>query len=455
MTTPHRPSGQPEEPFTEVAPLPSPLPAAPGAVQEGIPTTTGLIRPLQATGSYIWLLVLAQFGIFVAFITPLAISLAVLVSTLAPGHDEYLGYIIGAGSVVVMIITPIVGILSDRTRTRLGRRRPWILGGMLIGVVSLFVMGAAPSIFILGVGWVLAQIGWGQALAMLTTSMADTLPEHQRGKVAGFVGFATQVAPVAGVIIAGSLVGDPLLLFVIPGVVGVFFVTLFLLFSREQDSRQMVIGEPLTLGTALGKYLFNPIQYSDFSLVWLGRFCFYFGLTLNTTFTAFFFAARLEVDVTEVAGVLATLSLIGIAATTIGAIGGGFLSDKLRRRRLFVLLASLIFAGGVVMEAFATDLPMLFVGSLIASVGIGAFSAVDQALLLDVLPERDTDAGRFMGIAGFATAIPQSVAPFLAPLVLVIGATADGGKNYTLLYVIAGVITVIGGLVVMRVRQVR
>lgn len=452
MTTPYNPGSQAEEPRTE---LPSSLPAPPGALQEGIRTATGLIRPLQATRSYIWLLVLAQFGIFVAFITPIAISLAVRLSALAPGHDEYLGYITGAGSIVVMIITPIVGILSDRTRSRLGRRRPWILGGMIVGVGSLFVMGLAPNVILLGLGWILAQIGWGQALAILTTSMADTLPEHQRGKVAGFVGFATQVAPVAGVIIAGSLVGDPLLLFLVPGIVGVLFLTLFLLFSREQDSRQMIVSAVFTIGVMFRKYLFNPAKYPDFSLVWAGRFCFYFGLTLNTTFTAFFFAARLNISVEEVAGVLATVSLVGIAATTIGAIGGGFLSDKLRRRRLFVLLASVIFAVGVVTEALASDFTMLFIGALIASVGIGAFSAVDQALLLDVLPERDTDAGRFMGIAGFATAIPQAIAPFLAPFILAIGATASAGKNYTLLYFIAGAITVVGGLLVLGVRQVR
>ncbi|WP_235281698.1 MFS transporter [Microbacterium azadirachtae] len=416
---------------------------------------TGLIRPARASSSYIWLLILAQFGIFVAFITPLAISLAVRLAVLAPANEEYLGYITGSGSVVVMIITPIIGILSDRTRSRFGRRRPWVLGGMLVGVVSLFVMGAAPSVFLLGAGWVLAQIGWGTSLAQVTTSMADTLPEHQRGKVAGFVGFATQVAPVAGVIIAGYLVGDALLMFLIPGVVGVVFVLLFVLFSREQDSRMMTFAEKLTFGSALGKYIFNPAKYPDYSLVWVGRFLFYFGLTLNTTFTAFFFASRLDVGVDKVAGVLATLSFVGIAATTIGALGGGWLSDKLRRRRLFVLVASLIFAAGVIMEAVATDVPMLFAGSLVASVGIGAFSAVDQALLLDVLPERDTDAGRFMGIAGFATAIPQAVAPFLAPLILVIGATAAGEKNYTLLYWVAGAITVIGGFVVMRIRSVR
>ncbi|MBS1908230.1 MAG: MFS transporter [Actinobacteria bacterium] len=400
-------------------------------------------------------MVLAQFGVFVAFITPLAISLSVSLSYLAPQHEEYLGYITGSGSVVVMIITPIIGILSDRTRTRLGRRRPWIIGGMLVGIGSLFVMGTAPTVLLLGAGWILAQIGWGTALANITTSMADTLPEQQRGKVAGLVGFATQVAPVAGVVIAGSFVADPLLMFLIPGVAGVVFTTLFILFSREQDSRKMVFAEALTFTRALKKYIFNPLKHADYSLMWAGRFLFYFGLTLNTTFSAFFFASRLGVGVSEVAGVLATLSFIGIGATTLGAIGGGFLSDKLRRRRIFVLAASLIFAAGVFMQALASDLPLLFAGSLVASVGIGAFSAIDQALLLDVLPDRDTDAGRFMGIAGFATSIPQAVAPFIAPAILVIGATTAGGKNYSLLFWIAGFITLLGGLVVMRIRSVR
>lgn len=455
MTTPPNPSSDQSEVAAVLPPASSPLPPAPGAIEEGIRTVTGLIRPIKASRSFITLLVLAQFGVFVALITPLAISLAVRVSTLAPGRDEYLGYITGAGSVVVMIITPIVGVLSDRTRTRLGRRRPWIIGGMLVGVVSLFVMGSAPSVIILGLGWILAQIGWGQALAMVTTSMADMLPEQQRGKAAGLVGFATQVAPVAGVVIAGSLVGDPLLMFVVPGIVGVILLTLFIVFSREQDSREMIVAETLTFASALKKYIFNPVQFSDFSLVWLGRFLFYFGLTLATTFTAFFFASRLGIAVDEVAGVLATLSLIGILATTLGAIGGGFLSDKLRRRRMFVLLASLIFAIGTVMQGVAPGLPWLIAGSLIASVGIGAFSAVDQALLLDVLPERDTDAGRFMGIAGFATAIPQAVAPFVAPAILAIGIASAGDKNYGLLYIIAGIVTVIGGFVVLRVRGAR
>lgn len=439
--------GEPLVPPSGLAPAPA---TDPESVAEGAETQPQLAK---VGARYIWFMVLAQFGVFVAFITPLAISLAIRVAQLAPAHQEYLGYITGAGALAVMITGPFLGVASDRTRTRLGRRRPFMIAGTLLGVVSLVVMAQAPSILILGAGWVLAQLGWGQVLSNLQISTADRLPESQRGKVAGLTGFATQIAPVFGVVIAGGFAADPLLLFLVPGAVGVVLVALFVLLVHEEDSRGMVLHR-LRLGGLLAKYLYNPKHHPDFSWNWLGRFLFYFGLTLNTTFTAFFFADRLGIAVDQVAGIIATLGAAGVLATTAGAIGGGFLSDRLRRRRVFVLLGGALMAAGMVLMAFSTALPVLIAGSLTTSVGLGLFAAVDQALLLDVLPEKDTDAGRFMGITGFATSIPQSVAPLIAPLFLAVGA-AGAQKNYTLLFIVAAVLVLLGGTAIMRIRHVR
>lgn len=413
----------------------------------------GLVELQRVNARYIWFMVLAQFGVFMAFITPIAISLAIRVEQVAPGHAEYLGYITGAGALFVMLTAPFMGVWSDRTRTRLGRRRPFMIGGMVVGVVSLIVMALAPSVPLLGLGWILAQWGWGTVLSNLQISTADRLPESQRGKVGGLTGFATQVAPVFGVIIAQFFTGNALLLFLLPGAVGVILVTLFVVLVHEDDSRAMPV-QRLTIASLLRKYLYNPAAYPDFSLNWLGRFLFYFGLTLNTTFTAFFFADRMGVRVDQVAGVIAALGGIGVLATTAGAIGGGFLSDRLRRRRIFLAVGGAIMAVGMVMMAVSNALPVLIAGSLTVSLGIGLFAAVDQALLLDVLPEKDTDAGRFMGITGFATSIPQSVAPLLASAILLIGVTGDQ-KNYTLLYLVAAGLVLLGGLVILRIRSVR
>ena len=109
---------------------------------------------------------------------------------------------------------------------------------------------------------------------------------------------------------------------------------------------------------------------------------------------------------------------------------------------------------GMLTMAFSTEMPALIAGSLIVSLGIGGFAAVDQALLLDVLPERETDAGRFMGITGFATSIPQSLAPLAASGILLIGVTGDD-RNYPLLFIVAAASVVIAGAVVLRIRSVR
>lgn len=443
-----------ETPPVSVAPE-SPITGAHGVEAETVPAAFVQEPDLpKVSAKYIWLMVLAQLGVFIAFITPIAISLAVKVNQIAPGQEQNLGYILGAGSLTVMLTGPLLGILSDRTRTRLGRRVPFIVGGTALGVMSLVVMANSASIPVLMMGWMLAQLGWGQALAGLNASQADRLPESQRGKVSGLVGFATQIGPVIGVISAGSLMSNSLLLFLVPGIAGVVFCLLFVLFAREASSKDLVVQDRLSLRLIASKYLYNPRQYKDFSWNWLARFLFYFGLTLNTTFTAFFMASRLGVSLQEVAGVIATLGGIGILATTAGAIGGGFLSDKIRMRKPIVLAAALIFATGIVVMAFAHDLNIIMIGSVLTSIGIGGFSAVDQALLLDVLPEKKTNAGRFLGITGFATSIPQAAAPLLAPLFLAIGATATE-KNYTLLYLVAAGITLLGGLVVLRIKSVR
>ncbi len=402
---------------------------------------------------YIWFMVLAQFGVFMAFITPLAISLTIRVNTLVPGHPEVLGYITATGALFVMLTGPLMGIWSDRTRTRFGRRRPFMVGGMLVGVVSLVVMALAPTPVVLGAGWVLAQWGWGTTLGNLQISTADRLPAHQRGQVAGLTSFATQVAPVLGVMLAQFFTADPLLLFLVPGAVGVVLVTAFVTLVHEADSRELP-RETLTVGGLLTKYLYNPARYPDFSLNWLGRFFFYFGITLNTTFTAFFFASRLGITVEAVAGVIAMLSLGGVVAVTAGAIGGGFCSDRFRRRRVFVLAGGLVMAAGMIVQAFSSTLPVLVAGSLTASVGLGLFAAVDQALLLDVLPEKDTDAGRFMSITGFATSIPQSIAPLAASAILLVGVTGDQ-RNYTLLFCVAAALVAAGGAVILGIRSVR
>ncbi|WP_019927266.1 MFS transporter [Nocardia sp. BMG111209] len=316
-------------------------------------------------------------------------------------------------------------------------------------------MAISPNIVLLAVSWMVAQLGWSAAANSLLLSQADRLPEHQRGKVAGLSGVVQMVAAVAGTAIASGFIGNTLLVFVVPGLIGGLGMFCWTVFNHEDDARALDRSEALTAARMLSGLVFDPRHHPDFAWNWLGRLLFNFGVTFATTFTTLFFASRLTDDgqVAGIGGFVAVLSIVGVVATAGGALAGGLLSDRLRRRRVFVLLSGVMFTvGAIIMAEGGSEVAVLVVGSSLTSVGLGVFAAVDQAIVLDVLPERGSDAGRFVGINGYSTSIAQGVAPVLAAPILQIGA-AGAGKNYSLLFLIAAVCTLAGGLIVVsRVR---
>lgn len=414
------------------------------------PTGSVIVRKPVSAG-YIWLLILGTLGGFAALVAPIGISLSLRVQELAPQNVEVLGYVVGAGAAISALAAPLTGMWSDRLRSRFGRRRPFALVGAIVGVIAFVFIAGAPSIPLLIAGWMLAQLGWGTTLNSFLLSQADRLPEEQRGKVAGLSGVVQMVASVLGVGIASAFIGNNYLVFLVPGVFGLFFVMLWVFFVKEPSSLDRPRPAKLTGGAILTQMVFNPRKHSDFAWNWLGRLFFNFGVTFATTFTTLFFASRLATggQVSEAGPLILILSLGGVLATAGGALLGGFLSDKLKRRRIFVLLAGVGFTAGAIIMAFGgANAIVLISGSLITSIGLGIFAAVDQAIVLDVLPERDTEAGRFVGINVYSTSIAQAIAPIVAVPLLVIGMTG-ADKNYSLLFLVAAACTLIGGTLVM------
>lgn len=417
------------------------------AAKTGEPTT-----PMSR--SYILWLMLASFGASMAMMVPLSYGIAVRITELAPGHEEVLGYITGTAQLVYLLISPLVGIWSDRTRTRFGRRSPFIYLGTAIGLIGLVVIGMAPNLLLVGAGWVLGMTGWSIAGAALQTLQADKLPEKQRGKVSALTGLMTQIAPVLGIGVAYAVSSSTLLIFLVPGLIGAVLLALFPLIKPEGSSRDIPQREHVTVRSVVTSYGFNVRKYPDFAWNWLGRFVFFVGLYFNTTFGTFFYAQRLDLPVREVAGIVATVGMIGVLAAATGALVGGFLSDKLQRRRLFVMLAALIFVAGAVVEATAWSLPQIIVGAVLMQLAIAVFATVDQAIVYAIIPERD-QAGRYMAVIQFAQKIPSAVAPLLAGVVITIGAVG-GVKNYTLLYLVGAVFALVGGLIILlKVKSVR
>src|ERR1700733_4951103 len=123
-----------------------PLGAASGleSAAEGIGSTSVLVEEprVKVRKRYIFGLVFTTLALYVAFVTPIAYSLQVRVAQIDPaGKNGGIALAIAIPGIIVIFTTPLVGVLSDRTRSRFGRRRPWFLGGMIVGLIGSIIVG--------------------------------------------------------------------------------------------------------------------------------------------------------------------------------------------------------------------------------------------------------------------------------------------------------------------------
>ena len=124
-------------------------------------------------------------------------------------------------------------------------------------------------------------------------------------------------------------------------------------------------------------------------------------------------------------------TLVQAGGIIVASLIGGRLSDRAGRRKPFVVAAAIIYAAAMFVIAAAHSFDGFLVGMAIGGLGFGLYLAVDLALVADVVSH--TENGKDLGVFNIANALPFSLAPAVAPLIL---AAADG--NYGVLYAVAG-----------------
>ncbi|CAN5167729.1 MFS transporter [soil metagenome] len=406
----------------------------------------------RARPGFIALYAIGYVGAYVALITPVATTLALKVGELDPeGKETSLGLIAALGALMAIVSNALSGALSDRTRSGLGRRRPWIIWGAAGGVVALAIVGFAPTLLIATIGWLLAQLTLNMVLAALQALLPDQVPLEQRARASAVLGISQQVSPLLGIGIAygvqaaGGGIG---LMFLVPAVVGA--IMLGILVARIRDVPHESAGTFSFREFVAGFSIAKGKRY-DFGWAWFGRFFVILGFAVYTTYQVYFIADRLGVSGPDVVLMQLYALLIFSAVLTASAIVSGRISDRTGRRKPFVFAAAAIVGVGLTMLALTNSLPFFFLAAAVMGVGIGAFFAVDLALITDVLPDREHQAAKDLGIFNIANSLPQSVAPAIAPLFLAIG----GGGNYTALFIAGGVFSVIGALLIAPIRAVK
>lgn len=404
-----------------------------------------------ASAGFITAFVAAVLGVAVATLAPLSVTLALRIQQLDPENaPASLSLVLGVAAVVALLSGPFFGQLSDRTTSRWGMRRPWLLGGLLVGLIGLAILSMSASIPMMLLGWCITQLGFSALNAALAALLIDHVPELQRGKVSGLVGMCQAVGVVTGVFLV-QLVGTSVaLMFLVPGALAAATVIALSLVLRDRRL-DPADRSRYDFRAFARSFWVNPLRHRAFGWAWLGRFLMMTGFAILQTYQVYYLSDQLGFDAAAIPGLVLQSTLLLTAAVVVSSVGCGWLSDRLRRRKIFVLGSAALYGVAMIVVATAQTWETFLVGIVIGGLALGTYLAVDLALVAQVLPNGGATAAKDLGVFNIANAVPQMVAPAIAPLFLAIGS----GGNYTALFIGAAAFSLLGALAIQPIRGVR
>ncbi|WP_139196616.1 MFS transporter, partial [Curtobacterium sp. MMLR14_014] len=211
----------------------TPEPGSPALLnpEEGI---TQPVSTVKVGIGYQIALFLGQFGLFVALMAPVYVSMQLKAQALV-GDDaaNVIGSVLPIGAFGALIMNPLAGALSDRTRTRWGRRRPWLLSGVVVFAIALAWIAYSPDVLNLTLAWLLAQLAANATLATLLASFADNVPQLQRGRSSSIIALAQNIAVLAGTYLSVFFVANLPVLFIAPGILAIILVAVYAVVARD------------------------------------------------------------------------------------------------------------------------------------------------------------------------------------------------------------------------------
>lgn len=411
------------------------------------PADRALREPTEsAPRLWVLWLVLASIGLWSGFFGPIQVLLAQQSEAISPDHKAaVLSLVTGVGALVSTVLNPVWGAFSDRTTLRVGRRLPWVLGGAAVGAVAMVLLSGADSVWRLVLAWALAQAALNAMLAAITATVPDQVPTRERGVVGGVLAIAQTAGVIVGSGIAaatGSIAAGYLTI----AVVLVATTVPYALNARDIPLPKELRPE-FHWGAFLRGFWVSPRQHPDFGWAWLTRFLMNLGNSLLILYLLFYLKDAVHLSDDEAEDAVFTLTAVYGLVTVVTAFVGGWWSDRVGKRKVFVIWSGLIAAVALMTFAFIHTMPAAYVGAVVLGIGFGAYTAVDFALITQVLPGA-ADRAKDLGVINIANALPQVLAPVLAAAVLGLG------LDYAGVYLLAAAVSVLGSILVRRIRSV-
>ncbi|MGW4473963.1 MFS transporter [Nonomuraea sp. NPDC004354] len=405
-----------------------------GVRQDGLPK---LLTVLGAGNAVMYALYLGVGGLLVQ----------VQIAEIDPADKvANVGLVAGVSAIFATVFNPIGGTLSDRTtRSRWGRRNPWIIGGALAALATMLLMSQVSTIPMILLAWSLAQAMMNIYQAAITAIVPDRVPEERRGTASAVLGVALSIGTIAGTQVAVFFVGDISLGYLVFGSAVVLGALLIVTLTHDpRPGEYEVVATPRR---SLADFV-SALRHRDFLWVFLGRAMMILGYFMPLMFTLFILQDNIGIPKDQAPQAVATITIVSTLTGILATVVCGPLSDRLDRRKLFVTVSGVAAALSMLLPLLWPTWTSMLVFSAVQGAAFGAYSAVDIAIVTLVLPSKK-DAARDMGILNIANAGPQMIAPFLAATII-----ANLG-GYPSLWLAAIVISLVGAVAVLPVKGVR
>lgn len=416
-------------------------------------TAEGVRPTARVRGGFIAGYTLAQIGAYTAFLPLFQILLPLQAMAIDPVHKaELFSRIALLGAVVAGAANLLAGALSDRTTSRFGRRRPWLIAGTAGTLISYGLIHAAHTETTLLAGVLLFQLTFNFLFAALLALIADRVPDRQKGLVSALMGLGLPMGNIIGVVVIGGLIADGAWRYVALGAIVVLAVVPFTLRLTDPPLTPR-IGAALAIGDILRSLWVDPRRQPDFALAWAGRVLVITAFSLIQSYMLFYLQdaigyARLFPGQRAEQG-LALLTTVSTLASVTAGLACGLASDRLGRRKVFTSLGAAVMAAAILGLAFEPAWPAVLVCYAVFGCGSGCYYAVDIALITQVLPSVKT-AGKDLGLVNLSNTLPQVIAPALGVWFL-----RAAHADFRSLFLVAAAAGLAGAVVILPIRSVR
>ncbi|MEI6913914.1 MAG: MFS transporter [Armatimonadota bacterium] len=387
---------------------------------------------------------------------------------LAPGRPaETAGLLLGMGAIPALVVPLLVGPLSDRCMSKLGRRRPYMIAGTainLIGLALIWMAGTQLMLWLYFVGYLVNNIGNNIATGSYNGVIPDIVPPDQRGAASGWMAAMSQLGTVVGVFSAALLMnaGRVAESFVVVAFCLVLSLAATVLGVRERPRDTMP--DRLDIVGFVKNLWIDPRKHPDFAWVWITRALVVMGLWTMQEYMQFYLVDIVGVPEASkeiITGYVLVISLL--CATFTGLIGGG-ISDRVGRKRV-VYVANGTIAAACFAFLLSPSIVYVYFVAAVFGLGFGAYYSVDWALGCDVLPNKD-DAGKDMAVWHISMVLPQSIAlPLSGALLGAFGRNTTHSVNglvthytmngYVAIFSLAATFMLLGAVLIRNVKGVR